>query len=563
MTTHQQATEERFHTREEARGPRGPRRARRLLLVLGSLAVGGGLFGVSCRSSFDDCELTLSCRDGAAGDGGMGGGEATGGASGWGGEAGAAGASGSGGGGDMGGMAGCVTGDPGCGPEPGVYVSPLGSPDGLGTLEDPISSIGRAAELASPRGLDVLVCSTQGPYQEDLSLGDSHSGVTIRGGFDCDDFVEVKELAEVVAQQALGHRIEGAEQLTLQKLHLRGADAEAPAESSVGLWVVDSRAVRLLDGRVTAGRGAAGADGTPPEESVMSGTPGNPGVDACEKEGDSAVNTGGVQAETACGGIYSIGAKGGPAGGGALPDSGGSGGHGLPDVSGGAAGEGQPTDVPYGVCLDGGRGRDGAPGQDGAPASRWGTLSSSGYTPSIAEAGLPGAVGGGGGGGGGAKKPTACDTGASGGSGGGGGCPGAGSLGGQSGGGSLGIISYHSELDLVSVRVTVQAAGDGGAGANGQAGGSGGPPGAAGMRGDELTASSACAGGSGGDGGRGGAGGGGAGGPQIGVVVVGDQPLQQDVEFVVPKAAPGGPGGLPNAGGGEGPAGFAADVQQF
>lgn len=513
--------------------------------------------------------LVPACSDGTVMEDGAGAPGVTGGSSndGTGGAPPGGGAGGEGGLGGFGGFGGqgsggtgepCDEAEPGCTEEVIVHVSPDGDDDDAGTREAPVETVAKALALvaaaveAGATAPAVYLCATEGSYVETLTIGAEHGAVSIRGGFDCESFEPSEERALLHAENARGHRIEGASGVTLSDLVLKSQNAKGAGTSSYGLWVVESTDVLIQRSEVIAGKGAAGADGAGYEstERAEAGAEGNPGTDACVVS-DGSVNEGGEPATTSCNGVAtaSIGGEGGPGGVSTFP--GGDGLEGEPD--GGTLGAGENGDV----CTTGGNGSLGAAGDHGAPSAALGPLSDAGlYVPLAGGSGTAGTVGEGGGGGGGAAKPASCETGASGGSGGGGGCPGAGAAGGNGGGGSFGIMSLAAEVELSDVTISVAAGGTGGAGGDGQLGGEpgvgadGGTPGASG-------GTDACGGGNGGRGGIGGSGAGGPGGPSIAVVHTGDAPSGiDDLTVTLPEVgAAGGPGGSLNAAG-QGPVGI-------
>ena len=362
--------------------------------------------------------------------------------------------------GGMGGMPLCSPLEGDCA-EPALYVSPSGSDHADGSAEAPLATLGRALTLAGGRGLSIYACATLGPYVETLQLGPEHAGLRLLGGADCEDFSPTGARTHLVAQEASGHRIVGVSDVVLSRFTLTSPDAEEPGQSSIGLWISASDAVRLEQSVVSAGDGADGQAGESLPNPAESGADGNPGTDACVVPGDS-LNLGGLAVTTTCQGVATVssGGRGGSGGGGLNTPSGGAGEDGTPEDGGGLAGSGEAQSGGT-ACEDGGKGSPGGAGNAGAPAPQVGLLDASGYYPTLGHSGTDGTVGGGGGGGGGAKQAAspACPTGASGGSGGGGGCPGVGAGGGQSGGGSFGIVSYQSSLALQDVTVTVGLAG--------------------------------------------------------------------------------------------------------
>jgi len=516
--------------------------------------LGLALIGTSCQDHVGDCNETLTCETGGSPTGG---GTGLGAAAGEGGQGGEGGHGGQGGAPGTGGSQPCDPAEEQCDSGAIVHVSPLGSDQDPGSALAPVKTIGEALTRAAMQlgaGEDsvlVYLCTTEGSYDETLSLGEEHSGIGIYGGFECGEFNPNAERAVIMAGDPSGHRIQSAETVTLGDVHLESPDAEGAGESSFGLTVVESTGVLLVRSEIVAGEGGAGEAGVGYTTRAAPGADGNEGSPACTV-GASGTNAGGLAATTSCEGAAtaSIGGKGGPGGGGALPAAGVSGDPGEPD--GGMPGVGQVGTA----CTANGVGDPGDPGDPGdagAPSPQLGTIDSSGYAPPVGAAGMPGTVGKGGGGGGGVGAPGCPqDTygGASGGGGGGGGCPGVGAGGGQAGGGSFGLFSVSSEVNLSETTVSAAVGGRGGAGGDGQLGGDPGVGGFGGPTG-EGNGGPACRGGDGGQGGAGGPGGGGAGGPSFGIVYIGDAPVGPDADDIaVPSAgAAGGLGGDDNEAG--------------
>lgn len=428
-----------------------------------------------------------------------------------------------------------------------VYVSRFGAVSGLGTRQDPVSSITRGLELAAleleaGNAVSLRVCSTGGDYEEDIVLGPEHAGVAIVGGYSCTDFSRTDELTVVAATSSTGHSIRRASGALLADLVLRAPDGEAPGTSSVALRVVEAHGLRIARCDLRAGLGASGASGTTHEASANSGVDGNDGANACTTT--QAVRAASVG--TACGGEVTESSGG--AGGCYLCT--GATGAGTPSTPGG----GEPgEDVGATACTSGGPGAPGASGEHGQAARRMGALDTNGYAASAGSSGAPGGVGQGGGGGGGGLSGSCSGVNnnrAGGGSGGSGGCGGRGGGGGQSGGGSFALLAVRSSLELDEVILRVKTGGAAGAGGDRQLGGSGGLPG----EGGTATSSGnlplppwGCDGGAGGPGGSGGSGGGGAGGPSVGVGSKDSVVIRRAATILLPsEPAPGAAGGVGN-----------------
>lgn len=437
--------------------------------------------------------------------------------------------------------------------EVAVFVSPIGLDENAGTREAPYKTLGHAIAQAHAASKRVYACATRGPYRETLHLAD-FDRVEVYGGFRCYNWAYTGQYTQIESGGPVAVRVENVEGLLFEDFSIAAADATDPGGSSAALWVTEATNVILRRVSLEAGAGADGARGangysSAEDESAGAGAEGNQGKLAC-----GADDSGGPSSESVCGGEAS-GSIGGEGGDGGTDDrAGGSGSPGAigdndPDTIEGNGGAGE-TNAGW-TCATG-RGQDGAGGLSRSPAAgatnAVGALSSSAYTPTIAESGLDGTPGQGGGGGGGAKAPASCGagiarTGASGGGGGGGGCGGKGGQGGQSGGGSFALVSYQSSVKLDTVSLTTSAGGAGGKGGTAQTGGAAGNGGSGGAK--YSGSNAGCSGGNGGTGGDGGHGGGGAGGPSVGIAYVGAAPeTEHDLSFSQPETgASGGEGG--------------------
>jgi len=435
----------------------------------------------------------------------------------------------------------------------GVFVSSSkGKDTNAGTKEAPFATLARALDAAS--GKAVYACSET--FSEALALKDD---ATFYGGLDCaKDWAHVGPAKKTTwtadADATPVHVLAGA-RITMADFVIAATDASAAGGSSIALLAEAGTQVHLDHCDVSAGNGAAGADGELPSGTGTAGEVGSAGTDACTQDAFAAPGSGG---QLTC---DAANVAGGDGGNGTKNTSGGDGSDGKPSGVTGLGGKGQDVGV---TCDMGGDGAAGAPGVAGeaglgAPESP-GTWGPGGYTGVAGSDGKPGQPGQGGGGGGGGKGCANAKAGPSGGGGGSGGCAGAGGKGGGGGGGSFGIVSLGSKLTLTSVTITVQnggKGGDGGAGQPGGTGGTGGMPGKAESAGNQATA---CTGGKGGDGGAGGKGGGGRGGPSIGIAYTGDPP---DVKAATITKGTPGDGGAGDGPMGAGAKGVAADTQAF
>jgi hypothetical protein len=375
----------------------------------------------------------------------------------------------------------------------GIFVAPAangGADDNDGTPNSPVLTVAHALELAVSAQVPVYICA--GVYKEHVQITDN--GVSLRGGYTCDDSVwtyqhaKRSRIAPTTPGEAL--RIKSIDSLEVMDLDLTAPSAVDPGESSVGVFVTNSKNVVFNRARITAGSGANGAAGTLEPYTYASadelkGNDASGSMAGLEKtdcpvcEGTSIITSGGQ------GGIAT---QNGTAG---EPQN----------LGGGAGGTVEATE-----CTNGSRGADAPAADTGAGAGDAGSLSTTGWAPTPGSSGGNGTPGQGGGGGGGAV-----DTGKGAGGGGAcGGCGGKGASPGSGGGASIALLSFGSKVSLKSSTLETSNAGKGGAGAAGQAAQTGGVGG--------NRSGMACLGGNGGTGGTGGASGGGAGGISVGIV---------------------------------------------
>ena len=432
-----------------------------------------------------------------------------------------------------------------------VFVSPLGSDDAAGTIDDPLATVEAGIALAAASGLrDVYVAT--GSYEGPLVLV---PGARIFGGFSLDfslhspGTLETRLVAAQVTAEAPGTLTavgitQDAEPVLVDGFVVQGPVASDPGTSSYALYVRDCddavtfRFNRFVGG--TAGNGAPGPNGT----AGATGADGLPGVSsldsgsyACAAVGP--VTPGGVGGAQSCGGTD---VSGGAGGSGFCPayeaapavEEAGKDGGGPAGGTGGSGGfDGKVHHASCKMCtlpaadepVIGGNGSDGANGGNGGAGtgcSKGGSVEGGLWVPgagSAGGAGSPGSGGGGGGAGGGGDSDTSkCSdlVGGTGGGGGSGGCSGlGGSPGGGAGGSFAGFITFTAPPASLPVIESNQfEGGTGGNGGQGGAGGIAGPggKGAIGGPGGAGEAWCAFAGGTGGDGGSGGHGGGGGGG---------------------------------------------------
>ncbi len=394
-----------------------------------------------------------------------------------------------------------------------VFVAKNGSPEGAGTLFDPLLTVQQGIDRALSLGFPDVYVAT-GVYQEDIRL---RPGISVFGGYRGDFLARNTTLYET-AMIGLGTNpgapgtinaksLQGpAGSTVLDGFLIFGADATLPGRSSYAIWVIDcGDALVLSNNRVVAGDGGDGVPG----KAGTSGTTGvsgakglivkDVGVASC-----SGTNEGGAGGELTCGSDVVSGGGGGsavcpdydenspascPAG--DTPQSsqavelGGNGVGAAPGSGGNAGFDGYSNRAvgPYsniqcvskdnancGVCLNpeeglqGESGSAGAVGTDGIAGPGCsvsaGSVIAHLFVPEEAGDGLEGThgSGGGGGGAGGGVEVVDCqnqaakfsDFGGSGGGGGSGGCGATAGSHGGSGGGSFGLfLSFSVPLPTV------------------------------------------------------------------------------------------------------------------
>lgn len=475
----------------------------------------------------------------------------------------------SGAGGAEGGQGGATPCDPTLGPaedacviteDLGIFVSAAGSDtEGDGSRATPLATISQAVTLARTTGQRVYACATAGAYEERLDFDDSHDGVEVYGGFDCAGGAwsyEILLQAQVRSPEPVAATIQGTRSLTLENLSLTAEDATEPSESSIALLAANAEGVTLRRVTLTAGDGAAGAngeDGQPGADGAVPGPAqkGAPGV--CQED----LEEGDVLPDELPGGAWdgpsACGSKGGDGGTGVLGEgAAASGAQGEPvtEEDRGRGGAGQEDELAGPVPGEkGARGIDGTQPQS---AAEIGSFSVTGYLPADGYDGADGTAGQGGGGGGASRGTAAC-VGSSGGAGGQGGCGGTKGTAGKGGGASVALVSWESELVLSDVTLV---ANNGGSGGDGGAGGLGGTfgPGAAGSTNASVLLLEGASGGHGGSGGNASGGSGGSGGPSLALAYRGSPPTRGG-----PTSSSLGEGGLGGLGGATTPGGRSFD----
>jgi cysteine-rich repeat protein len=417
--------------------------------------------------------------------------------------------------------------------ETAIFVSPSGNDANDGSPGQPLRRLSKALTLARDGRMNVYLRATSTEAALDEKIEEAAtlvipSGVRVVGGFElgADGMWKMGAVrpdgtiprTRIVVNAPKAISVDCLRTTTtLERLRIEGGDGSASAPTTYGLFVRNSRDLRVVDCAIQAGKarsGAAGAAGGAPAASGGSGRAGTNGHQdaSCndnEINGDSGT-WGGAGGSSSCGG-----GRGGAGGIGRCGEDDGEDGSAGADGAGPLAGLGGPA----GDGANATDGYNGTAGQDGAAgAAGAGALTATGYVVGTGLAGAAGGNGGGGGGGAGGDGGTDGydDLGGGGGGGGAGGCGGGAGAGGGGGGGSFGGYVVASNVAFVRTLVaagTGGAGGVGGAGAGGSAGGNG-ASGGSGHDGSQP-------GKDGGDGGRGGAGGNGgpgAGGPSVGLL---------------------------------------------
>lgn len=403
-----------------------------------------------------------------------------------------------------------------------IFVSPLGRIGGLGTREDPVSTIQAGIILAGSQNKDVYVAA--GTYTS--STITMLNGVSIYGGFNALNWsrgaaeqTTINNNGSVSAGRIIGLRGTNITSPTfLDRINIVTPNAAGTGVDNYGLHCDNCDGLTIKNADIDAGAGSDGIDGVNGSDGANGSNGANGGrITNCTANGSGAPGGAGGQSP-----VNANGAAGGQ-GGSSSPSNGSNGGTGTalsshaspggPGGSGGSSGDGGGNGGNGTPGADGSNGANGLPGSPGPSGSFWGGLG--GRDGGNGQHG----AGGGGGGGGGGHGCFFCNNGpASGGAGGGGGAQrGTGGTGGTNGGASFGIYLYNSTgISIENSEISAGNGGDGGRGGNRGFGGNGGN-GGTGF--DDCTDRGGRGGngGAGGDGGNGGHGGGGAGGASYGV----------------------------------------------
>lgn len=454
-------------------------------------------------------------------------------------------------------------------PPNGIYVSSsLGFDDGDGAMTRPFRSLSKAFEHAKSVNLPVVACAEE--YQEALVLID---GVRAYGYYSCNPtwarstahatIISPTSPAITAQDLASGAQLEGFD---VSVAPFPSPQIGVSAQSSISVFVKNSRDVLFREMQIASGPGQDGIDGSSATESN------GPAGDPAKTAGGASVQESCTDvSEAPCGGstfvkcithtsgsqggtnLCKVGSPGGP---------GGDGGNGAKFVNRIRVNELTPLqyegtpDVATSETAKGGAGygEAGANGAAGLPGDVgdvgvW-TYTVDGFVPGNGKAGGLGNPGQGGGGGAGwdgfqgtvgqtsppagSAKTCWSAAGAGGGAGGCGAIPGSAGTG---GGGSFGMVILSSDVSLERCRVASAKGGRAGRGGEGSAPMAGGTGGYGSTLGSHY-------GGRGGDGGTGGAAGlsgSGSAGPSIALVYYGARPSTVDVELV-PGEAGDGPG---------------------
>lgn len=142
-----------------------------------------------------------------------------------------------------------------------VFVSPDGLDSAVGTLDDPVRTIGKAVTLAQASGgkrTDVLICAAT--YPENVLV--TGTGVGLHGGYDCSTWKRTASKPLVAPTSGVPLRIAAVtEPMSVSRLSFKAPDATGFGESSHGVQIINSQRVRIEQSIIVAGRGGLGAAG--------------------------------------------------------------------------------------------------------------------------------------------------------------------------------------------------------------------------------------------------------------------------------------------------------------
>lgn len=390
----------------------------------------------------------------------------------------------------------------------GVFVASSGDDGASGKKSAPVKSIAKGLEVAASSGLPrVYVC--EGTYDAAAVV---KVPIGLYGGLSC-AWAYTGAKPKLAPPKGIALRVTKVTgPVVVEDFEIVGsADVNAPGDSAIAAFASESKNVTFRNVTLFAGAGTGGATGS-----------GASNYSAAAKPGVDSAN-GGTAVTCACldGKTSSTGGKGGAIG------ADGDNGTATPAVGTPNFGFGG------GICNPGTNGVNGLAGASGKGATRPGSLTNEGWSPSAdgttTSNGNPGQGGGGGGG----------RVGFAGGGGGAcGGCGGAGGKPGGAGGSSFALLTFQSTVVVEGGTLTTSAGGSGGIGGTGQDGQAGGTPAGAG----------ACNGGLGGNGAGGSGGGGGAGGHSVALGFVGTEPSVTGATLTQGAKGGAGGGGSPGAG---------------
>lgn len=418
----------------------------------------------------------------------------------------------------------------------GVFVSPAGDDATSGTKAKPVKTIGKALELAAVRKLPRLyVCA--GTYAENVAIT---AQVALYGGLSC-AWAPADARPKIAPPTDVALRVTkvGAPVLVVDADVVGSADAAAPGDSAIAVFVSESTNVAFRRVNLTARNATAGATGATSSNYVSVAAP----------NGSMGAIAGTDETKWGCADKKTLSYC---PGGAAATDVGrGGDGRAFPMVgvaNGGASG--------FFTCAAGTVGAGGLSHAAGGGSRSPGALTAAGWvTTSVGTAGEFGDPAQGGGGAGGQK-----DGQYGGGGGGCGGCGGAGGGPGTNGGSSFALLSFNSAVVITGGVLASGAGGTGGSGGAGQAGQAGGQGGLS----SSGVANLGCMGGAGGPGAGGSGGGGGAGGHSAAIAFVGSEPKPMGTMLTPGTPGLGGNGGTagpstghPGAAGEFGPVGKA------
>ncbi|MDQ3669190.1 MAG: hypothetical protein M3377_02750, partial [Actinomycetota bacterium] len=259
-----------------------------------------------------------------------------------------------------------------------IFVSPVGSDVNPGSKAQPKRQIQAAVDVAA--GKDRYVLAAAGSYARVATA----TGVGIYGGYDAASWSRKADLVTSIAGSPEGVYAEGAKDVVLQLLSVRGISG---GESAYGIRAISDSSLRLERVTVVAGDAATGVAGV----NGLQGAPGSSGQAGGRGACDSF-----VRAIGGAGGASPVSRDGGKGGNGYYEIDGEDGAKGLVGTQGGEGGNGgQPAS----------NGRRGANGTEGAPGVRGSggvdstALASTAWRGRSGGEGIYGAPGNGGGGG--------------------------------------------------------------------------------------------------------------------------------------------------------------------